>query len=293
MNESDVRVSVLLPTYNRADILPRAIESVLAQTFRDFELLVVDDGSTDDTEEIVESYDDDRIRYVRLEKNRGSAPARNVGIERSRGEFVAFQDSDDEWKARKLEKQVRRAESNPEAGVVYTGFRRISGDVEQYVPDPAVGRRTGDLSQQLLKYNLIDISTSLVRSEYLTRVGGLDERMPLLQDWDLWIRISEHTKFELVDEPLVNVHLQADSMSNDHDALIEAKTRLLEKHERRFRDLDPETLSVHLFRLGRWYLQSGDPDSAREYLQDALGQQIRPAYLAYYLQALLASVVRG
>lgn len=104
-------VSVVIPTYNRAELLSRAIDSVLAQTYDDFELLVVDDGSTDDTEAVVTAYDDDRVRYLAHETNRGANPARNTGIEAAEGEFVAFLDSDDEWRPRKLEAQLDRLEA--------------------------------------------------------------------------------------------------------------------------------------------------------------------------------------
>ena len=99
-------ISVIIPTYNRADFIGRAIESVLDQTYQDFEIIVIDDGSKDNTENIVKSFDDTRITYIRLKDNKGAAVARNTGIGTARGKFIAFQDSDDEWLPQKLAKQM-------------------------------------------------------------------------------------------------------------------------------------------------------------------------------------------
>lgn len=118
-------VSVVIPTYNRAEFLPRAVESVLRQTVDDFELIVVDDASTDDTEAVVERFDDPRVEYVRHGTNRGGSAARNTGIERSSGEYIAFLDSDDEWYPRKLERQVEELRSRSDEWVAtYCGFER-------------------------------------------------------------------------------------------------------------------------------------------------------------------------
>jgi len=133
MPEKNPTVSVIISTYNRAHLIGRAIQSVLNQTYQDFEVIVVDDGSTDNTEEIVKSFNDPRIRYIRHEKNKGAAAARNTGIKAARGKYIAFQDSDDEWLPEKLEKQMKVFENAPpEAGVVYTDMQRINEDGEHY-----------------------------------------------------------------------------------------------------------------------------------------------------------------
>ena len=113
MNGKTPKVSVIIPTYNRAHLVGRAIRSVLNQTYQDFEIIVVDDGSTDNTEEVVKSFNDPRIRYIRHEKNRGGSAACNTGIRAARGEYIAFQDSDDEWLPEKLEKQMQVFENTP------------------------------------------------------------------------------------------------------------------------------------------------------------------------------------
>src|SRR6056297_1399486 len=119
-------VSVIVPTYNRADSLPRTIDSVLAQTHDDLELVVVDDASTDDTETVVERYEDDRVTYLEHATNRGGSAARNTGIRASDGDYVAFLDSDDEWHPEKLERQVRELESRSEEWVAaYCGVEMV------------------------------------------------------------------------------------------------------------------------------------------------------------------------
>ena len=125
MSKEKPTVSVIIPTYNRAKLLPRAIKSVLNQTFKDFEVIIVDDGSTDNTEEVINEFQkhNKRIKYIRHEKNKGAAAARNTGIKIAQGEYIAFQDSDDEWLPNKLEKQMEIFESAPaEIGVVYTDY---------------------------------------------------------------------------------------------------------------------------------------------------------------------------
>ncbi len=123
MTEKRPTVSVIIPTYNRAHLLGRAIESVLDQTYQDFEIIVVDDASADETEEVVKSFGDDRINHIRHQKNKGGSAARNTGIKAARGEFIAFLDSDDEWVPKKLEKEIDRLQTlSNEVGVVYSGF---------------------------------------------------------------------------------------------------------------------------------------------------------------------------
>jgi len=116
-------VSIVIPTYNRAGLLSRTIQSVLNQTYQDFEIIIVDDGSTDKTEEVVKSFNSKKIFYNRHEENKGANAARNTGIKASRGEYIAFQDSGDEWLPQKLERQMKVFENaSPEVGVVYTGY---------------------------------------------------------------------------------------------------------------------------------------------------------------------------
>lgn len=264
-------VSVVLPTYNRADSLPEAIDSVVDQTYEDFELIVVDDGSTDGTESIVEDVDDERVQYVGFEENRGANVARNAGIEAAEGRYIAFQDSDDRWCPRKLEQQVARMDStSDEVGVVYTGWLRVSDENRTYRPSRDRAMRSGDIHDELLHGNFVTTPATLVRRECFEVAGRFDEQLPRLQDWELWLRISEHFEFELIDEPLVEKDVEADavSISGDPDRYLDAMARILEKHRDRFNEA-PEALSNHRFTLGHRYLLGGRSNEGRRRLAQA------------------------
>ena len=180
-------VSVVLPTYNRAHLLPRAIESVLAQTYTDFELIVVDDGSGDDTPAVMARYDDPRVRYVRYEPNQGANHARNVGIREARGPFISFQDSDDDWFPEKLAKNMAAFETAaPEVGVVYSGYWKYVDASENriYIPLPWVKRRDGWIHEELLRNNFVTTQAAVVRRECFDRSGYWLEGLPGKQEWD-------------------------------------------------------------------------------------------------------------
>ena len=164
MTEKTPKVSVIIPTYNRAHLVGRAIRSVLNQTYQDFEIIVVDDGSTDNTEEVVKSFNDPRIRYIRHEENKGAAAARNTGIKAAKGKFIAFQDSDDEWLPKKLEKQMEAFDNaSPKVGVVYTGFWSIEGNVKRYSLNKEIVHKEGDIHSQILQGNFIGTPAAVVK----------------------------------------------------------------------------------------------------------------------------------
>ncbi len=128
-------ISVVLPTFNRKRLLPRAINSVLNQTYKNLELIIIDDGSTDNTEEIVKAYSDTRIRYCKQKLNRGGSAARNAGIKLAKGELISFQDSDDEWLPEKLERQVRKfSEVGDDVGVIYCGYESVFERTKEVLP---------------------------------------------------------------------------------------------------------------------------------------------------------------
>ncbi len=225
------KVSVVIPTYNRAHTLDRAVKSILDQTFRDFELIIVDDGSTDNTIEVVSSVNDPRIRYIRHDSNRGANAARNTGIKAACAEFVAFQDSDDEWMPEKLEKQVGVLEATGhEVAAVYTGFLRLKGDEVTYIPGDDISKKEGYIHQQLLKGNFITTQTVLARRQCIVDCGMFDEEMPRLQDWDLWIRIARNYHFLYINESLVRAYHTQDSISKNMAAYDAAIGRIIDKY---------------------------------------------------------------
>lgn len=248
------------------------MESVLTQTYADFELLVVDDGSTDGTEAVVESVDDSRVRYISYAENRGVSAARNTGIRYARGDVIAFQDSDDTWHPQKLEKQMAVFDdASPGVGVVYTGMHRVENSEERYLPYEGVVDREGDIRRSIVRQNFISTQMAAVRRDCFDVVGTFDKSLPALVDWELWIRLSEHYQFRLVDEPLVRGCVNDDSISSNRQDLVLARERIVEKHRERF---DPESLANHLFYVGHGAIKVGETSKGRRFLREAA--QIRP-----------------
>jgi glycosyltransferase involved in cell wall biosynthesis len=265
----DSLVSIVIPTYNRAHLLSRAIKSVLNQTYSNFELMVVDDCSTDDTENVVTSFHDDRIQYIRHEKNRGAPAARNTGIVAAKGEYIAFQDSDDEWLPTKLEKQVVAFNSAPtDLGVVYTSFWLIDQSKKTVVPSSYVKKTEGNIHDTLLEMNFISTPTAVVRKECFEKVG-MFANIPRFQDWELWLRISKYYSFKHLREPLVNAHRQPDSISRKADALISARKYILSKY---FNEISekPKLLSKHYSDIGIFLCSKGDIKAGRKYFFKAV-----------------------
>ena len=271
-DQTDTTVSVVLPTYNRAHTVRAAIDSVLAQSYEDFELIVVDDGSTDDTPAVVGDVSDPRVQYLRLPENRGANVARNVGIRESDGKYVAFQDSDDVWRPRKLELQVTELERAPEdVGVVYTGYYRVDSGVKQYGPR---NKETvaGDIHEEMLKGNgwFIPTAVAAVRRACFDTVGLFDERLQRLQDWEMWLRISKQYEFEFIHEPLIEKRMQHDqeSIRSDTEAFVHAMELILSVYREEFRAVN--RLAQHQRQLGYQYLRNGDPLRGRRYFLRAI-----------------------
>lgn len=188
------RVSVVISTFNRATLLPATLDSVLAQTMADFELIVVDDGSTDETARVVERYGT-RVRYV-FQENRERGAARNHGLRLASGEFVALLDSDDLWTPRKLEAEVDYADRRPDVGLVYSSAAHIDegGRVVRRVRTPAY---EGDVLRHIVRRNFIPFGANIVRRSLLLACGGFNEdrRLAGSEDWELWTRLAAQTRF--------------------------------------------------------------------------------------------------
>jgi len=210
-------VSVVIPTYNRAALLGRSVRSVLAQTYADFEVVVVDDGSTDGTAGVLAAFGDPRVRYVALARNQGAGAARNVGVRVARGEFLAFQDSDDEWAASKLAKQMAAFERGPDRlEVVYSDMELISADgTASYfaAPDVTCGRLV-DPATRFYQVHHLGIQSAVVRREYLEAVGSFDESLPAFEDLEMFVRLSRRCDFQRLREPLVKYY---DTQGISHD----------------------------------------------------------------------------
>ena len=269
MKNNSPKVSIILPTYNRAHIIEKAIQSVLNQTYQDFEIIIIDDGSKDDTEKIIRGFQekDKRIKYIRFEENKGAAAARNAGIKMSKGEYITFQDSDDEWVIDKLEKQMKIIETSSENIVVYCGFWRIDGDEKTYIPDINISNREGNIHKELLKGNFVDTPSILLPKKNLEKIGMFDENLLRLQDWDLSIRLSKYYNFKLIDEPLYISYLLSDSISANDETFIPSIRiilfKYLDKINKDFKK-NRKTWSIKLNSIAKYYLDNNDIKKARQ-----------------------------
>ena len=278
-------ISVIIPTRNRAEFLPLAISSVLAQTFQDFEIIVVDDASQDNTAEVVNSFKDNRIKLLRNSTCRGGSAARNTAILHSKADVIAFLDDDDEWFPEKLRLPFGLLDSSPRSvGVIYTGYlvvERGSGRIlHQRKP-----LKRGDLSSDLLDGNCIG-GTSIVlgRKECFEKAGLFDERLPSYTDYDLWIRISRVCHFDFIKEPMSKYYVHKNQIWTNYECLEHGMQMMLAKHgySRALR----KYLAGHFLSLGVKFCEN---DSTKRGRQTFLrGIQLNPLEVRHYFNFLLS-----
>jgi glycosyltransferase involved in cell wall biosynthesis len=207
------RVSVIIPAFNASRFISQAIESVLDQTFTDRELIVVDDGSTDDTASLVMKYGE-KLRYI-YQKNQGLSSARNTGIVKAEGEYIGFLDADDYWDREKLRHQVALLDSSPDTGVVYTALKVVDKDNHEIEERGCLVR--GRIFFSLLTENCVvgSCSSALIRRECFEKAGTFDEMLSASEDWDLWLRIAPYYLFDFVDLPLTFYRIHEGNMHKD------------------------------------------------------------------------------
>lgn len=226
------KISVVIPTYNRAGSIKGAIESVLVQTYPVYEVIVADDCSQDDTEEIVKSIEDDRVRYYRLPENKGAGGARNFGVSKAKGEYIAFHDSDDAWVPQKLERQMAYYEEHPECGLVYSAYEMLLPyDIRHVVPD--LNRKNcleGNIFEPLLLQNTIGAPTVVMPMRVFEEVGGFDESMRSLEDWDFALKVAQRYSIGFVPEVLLKVTSSAGGVSSNVGAYYQNRCYMLRKY---------------------------------------------------------------
>lgn len=243
-------------------MLRRALESVLNQTFDDFEILIIDGTRSEETKDIVKSHRDGRLRYI-PQRGKGIANARNLGVLKARGEFIAFLDDDDCWRKDKLELQVEAFRELPKNyGLIYTAFTYYYLEKEKVlgIKHPLA---SGDVYRHMLKDNITGTSTIMVRRECFKRVGPFRESFPTCEDWDMWLRMSKICYFGAIDEPLVDYSIHSGQFS--FAKYLAGRYRMIEEHG----DIrhDPQVLSYHLLQIGILKLFRGDRSGAVDILR--------------------------
>lgn len=222
------KVSVIIPTYNSLEYLPEAIESVLDQTFVDFEIIVINDGSSDGTEKWVLEQSDPRLQLI-SQGNLGKSAARNAGIAKASGDYLAFLDADDCWEPTKLEKQARCLDSNSQIGLVYV-WTALADSRCQPTGRIVSSHAEGNVWEELVRDNILACgSTPMARRSCFQTVGLFALDLPLAQDWDMWIRIAARYPFAVIKEPLARYRLHANNTSKQLKLMQACNTRVLER----------------------------------------------------------------
>jgi glycosyltransferase involved in cell wall biosynthesis len=289
------RLSVIIPSYQRSKTILRALESVSNQTFRDFEIIVIDDGSTDGTADVVSQYSD-KVVYI-WQPNRGPSAARNVGIENSSGEFIAFLDADDIWYPQKIEKQISPFQFNPRLGLVCSDvvFADESGIKQNKTAFASAAPERGMIFNTIFSRSFIGTSTVVIRRICLDEVGQFDEQLKFCEDYELWLRVSESWEIDYVPEPLVQNYLGKDQLSCRRlemlEALLGVQKKALANHPDLYH-LDKNILeSCHYdnyLKLAKQYLLTGQKKAAKKTLND---YHFYRGFSLKYLAVLIISVM--
>lgn len=261
-------VSVVIPTYNRSSTIIRCIESVIQQSYKNIEIIVVDDASTDNTESVIQKYITlNNFNYIKLASNVGGAEARNIGINKSNGDYIAFQDSDDEWMLDKLEKQMLYFNQN-DVDIVFSKIKRISNLGESIFPKLNVIESLNMAT--LLQVNYIGTPSAVIKKQKLIEVSGFDKTLPRLQDWDLFIRLSKNASFYMIPEVLCNAYLQDNSITNNPQALVKTLTIFANKYKNDINQLTSREQSAVYEKYGSLLVDINEIKPAKAFFKKGL-----------------------
>ena len=256
---SDPLISVVMPSFNRAQLIGRALDSILAQTLTQFEVIIVDDGSTDDTLEILNGFSDQRIAIFQVDHNAGAPAARNAGVAKARSPLIAFQDSDDEWLPGLLAAHVDVLKHNDAS---FCQLDQRYGTVRTLYPAPG-WQLADDVYAQLLESSHISTQTLAMTKDIFERAGGFDPAMPRFQDWDLVLRVANiGATFHYITQPLAIAYDSPDSLTRSVEKGITGRRRLIEKHAGAFAR-HPAALARHHYIMGSQLRRLGQFGEAR------------------------------
>lgn len=295
-----MRVSILLTCYNHLPYLPAAMAGIQAQTFADFEILALDDGSSDGTREWLQALEEPRLRCVFNERNLGTYATLNVGLREARGEFVAILNDDDLWAPAKLERQVAALDAQPKAGLAHTGGWFIDGDGNQH-PDPMPlgfpfpSTPSGPVLPLLIDHNQIITSSVLVRRSALIDLGGFDESLFGSGDWQMWLRLARQWEVAYIDEPLTFYRVHGTNASHSREKIYRDDARIREWITTWEAEAPPEPELQRAFAhnwacLGTVYGWEGEPTRARKAYGESLKRM--PGRAKSYLRWLATFLPR-
>jgi len=263
-------VSVIIPTYNRAQKLKNAIKTVLNQTYPYFELIIIDDNSSDETDEVVQSFNDERIRYIKNDENLGQVRARNKGIELSNYDFIAFLDDDDEWLPNKLKMQVKSLNSlSEEYCGVFTGIYVIENGK---IIDTKVPQVEGDVFRDLLTSKGCSIGniTFMLKRDALEKVGGFSSDLPAREDFELSLKLAKKYKFGIIKKPLVKVNFDSkDRVTTDYSKILTATERIYAKYKETIKK-DKKIYAKFMYKLAILELLNNNKNDSIKYLEKAI-----------------------
>lgn len=298
MSENHPNVSVIIPTYNREDVISRAIDSVLEQTYTDYEIIIVDDGSTDNTEEVINELqrEHDEITFFSQE-NAGAAVARNHGIRKANGNYIAFLDSDDQWLPEKLETQLELFRESDQANLGFVGANKIiykcDSDDEVVSKKDFYQSRFSEKEQPftledfLSLKNPISPTTALISAKALEDVGGFDPECPPHEDFELWIRLREQYDFETTWTPLAKYRDWEEGISKTTMSGKKARVKsyIMNKHRDLYRKY-PKAHSVILRKIGTEHMLAGNQGKALAHFYKSI--KSKPLYFRNYLNFVAA-----
>ena len=280
------KVSIIIPTFNRRDHITIALDSVLAQTYKDYEIIIIDDGSSDDTKEVLKPYQDN-IRYF-YQENKGIPITRNKGIREAQGQYIAFLDSDDYWLSEKLERQIACFKKNPHYGMVATRCSSITQDGrfrERNRPG-----KSGWILNDLFKANFIRTSSAMIKKECFEKVGFFDESLPECEEYDLWLRIATRYPVGFINKPLTVYVDNPQGVSTNSLAGRLLRQKVLEKNY--LKECIPLTLyrkrvAGNYYHIGKHYLNQGAKSEGKKYLKQSINlYPLNLKMLFYYILSL-------
>ncbi|MDX6153991.1 glycosyltransferase family A protein [Marinococcus sp. PL1-022] len=288
-----MEVSVVIPTHNRANTVVKAVNSVLKQTYKDFSIIVVSDGSSDDTELVMKKIEEEenKVNFFSYEVPKGGNYARNLGIEFSESEYIAFLDDDDEWSPDKLKKQMEIIKNDKEIGLVYTGSKLIYQ--KENLSYFSLPKEKGDLSKKILFKNYIGTTSSVViKKSLLNDCGSFDTELEAKQDYDLWIRICQKTKIGIVTDACVNYYndIGNNQISQQTDKYIRAMDYIEKKYINLFSKLSEKETKIRrsnfCLQIATLAIRNNNSKLARSYCRRAIRHKFNVKSIIYILLTL-------